>query len=50
MSYRVIEAETGEIIAGGLNYHEAECFREKFRNSDSYFIEDEPEPEKEATE
>lgn len=42
MSYRIKNAETGEILYSGLSYYEAELFREKHRNSDAYILEDEP--------
>lgn len=41
MSYRILDAETGEIIHGGLTYAEAESFREQCPDPSLFVFEDE---------
>jgi uncharacterized 2Fe-2S/4Fe-4S cluster protein (DUF4445 family) len=41
ISYCIIDAETGEIVHGGMTYNEAIHFREKLFNSAAYVIQEE---------
>ena len=50
MSYRILDAETGEVIRGGLSYIEAEAWRANCPDPKLYVFEDEPEPDEEEGE